>query len=65
MLESGSQSLGWKLPLVRGLWGQCPRCGASPLFRSYAKPVAHCAFCGEAWGMMRADDFPPYATLFM
>src|SRR5277367_6568576 len=57
--------LGWKLSVTRGLRGRCPRCGSGPLFRSYVRPVARCTSCGEAWGEMRADDFPPYATLLI
>lgn len=60
-----SRSLGWKLSIARGFRGRCPRCGSGQLFRGYIKPVAHCASCGEAWAEMRADDFPPYATLFI
>jgi uncharacterized protein (DUF983 family) len=56
--------LGWQTALLRGWRGRCPRCGDGRLFRRYLKPVERCAVCGETWGALRADDFPPYATLF-
>ena len=50
--------------MLRGWRGRCPRCGDGKLFGRYITPVEHCAACREAWGVLRADDFPPYATLF-
>ncbi|MHC8510010.1 MAG: DUF983 domain-containing protein [Rhodospirillales bacterium] len=51
--------------LVRGMKRLCPACGQGRLFRAYLKPVSECAFCGEALGEIRADDFPPYITMFI
>jgi uncharacterized protein (DUF983 family) len=49
----------------RGLIGRCPQCGDGALFDGYSKVVDHCAACGEALHHHRADDFPPYATIFI
>lgn len=51
--------------MLRGFRHRCPNCGASGLFRRYLKPVGHCAQCGEAYGHIRADDFPPYLTILV
>jgi uncharacterized protein (DUF983 family) len=49
----------------RGLREHCPNCGRGALFRRYLKPVERCAVCGEAYGHIRADDFPPYLTILV
>lgn len=49
----------------RAMTGRCPACGQGALFKSYLKPVDHCAACGEAWGHIRADDAPPWLTILI
>lgn len=49
----------------RGLRLRCPCCGEAPAFRGYLKVVERCARCGEPLGRIRADDFPPYLTIFV
>lgn len=49
----------------RAFAGRCPRCGVSPLFRSYLKPVDNCTHCGEAWSEIRADDAGPWLTILI
>ncbi|SJZ56291.1 DUF983 domain-containing protein [Consotaella salsifontis] len=51
--------------LLKGLKCRCPRCGEGALFSSYLKTVDHCAACGEAIHHHRADDLPPYITVFI
>ncbi|MBX6368452.1 MAG: DUF983 domain-containing protein [Rhodospirillales bacterium] len=51
--------------VLRGWRRLCPRCGRGRLLRSFLKPVEACSDCGEAYGHMRADDFPPYLTIFI
>lgn len=51
--------------LVRGAKGQCPRCGEAKLFRAFLKPVDHCPACQQDWSKQRADDFPPYISIFL
>ena len=43
----------------------CPVCGEGRLFASYLKPVDRCAHCGEDMSHHRADDAPPYMTIFI
>ncbi len=50
--------------LARGLRGRCPACGEGRIFRSYLKVVDHCAECDAPLGAVRADDAPPYFTIF-
>ncbi|WP_416897985.1 MAG: DUF983 domain-containing protein [Minwuia sp.] len=51
--------------LVRGLSRRCPSCGEGRLLHSYVKVNDHCPACGEAMHHHRADDMPPYLTIFI
>jgi uncharacterized protein (DUF983 family) len=51
--------------VMRGLRGRCPGCGQGRLFKSYLKQVDHCAECRENWSEVRADDGPPWLTIFV
>ena len=60
----------WPVPkmataLKRGLLCQCPACGQSNLFNGYLRVVRECAGCGAPLGSARADDAPPYFTIFI
>lgn len=53
----------------RAVWNgmrlRCPHCGKGHLFRSYLKVVDKCDVCGEELFHHRADDFPPYISIFI
>jgi uncharacterized protein (DUF983 family) len=49
----------------RGLRQCCPACGNGRLFGKYLKVVDRCAACGEEMHHHRADDAPPYFTIFI
>ncbi|MCB8837081.1 DUF983 domain-containing protein [Aurantimonas sp. VKM B-3413] len=51
--------------LLRGLRCRCPNCGEGKLFRAYLKSVEACNVCGEEIHHHRADDLPPYLTVFI
>jgi uncharacterized protein (DUF983 family) len=51
--------------LLKGARGLCPACGKGRLFRSYLKVADNCPSCGEAFHHQRADDAPPYFTMFV
>lgn len=51
--------------LLRGLLGECPACGETHLFRGYLRVVDKCAHCDAPLGEVRADDAPPYFTIFV
>lgn len=51
--------------LGRGLRGRCPACGEGRLFRAYLKVDDTCPACGEELHHQRADDAPPYVTMFI
>lgn len=51
--------------MMRGFLNRCPACGSGKLFRSYIKPVDHCAACNEDYRPQRADDLPPYLVIFI
>ncbi len=59
----------WPVPalgtaLLRGLRCRCPACGQTDMFRGYLRVVDACANCGAPLGSARADDAPPYFTIF-
>jgi len=49
----------------RGIACRCPACGRGPLFSSYIKVADRCPVCGEELHHHRADDAPPYFTIFI
>ncbi len=55
-----------RLPAMwRGAKSQCPACGERGLFRAYLKVSDNCSHCGLALDGHRADDAPPYFTIFI
>ena len=51
--------------LLRGTACRCPACGRGSLFTSFLKVAERCAVCGEELHHHRADDAPPYFTIFI
>ncbi|HYE48939.1 MAG TPA: DUF983 domain-containing protein [Azospirillaceae bacterium] len=51
--------------VMRGLARRCPCCGGRTLFAGYLKVSENCAACGLETGGFRADDAPPYFTIFL
>jgi uncharacterized protein (DUF983 family) len=51
--------------MLRGFRGKCPSCGSGRLFTRYLKVTDTCPACGEALHHHRADDAPPYFTIFI
>ncbi len=51
--------------IARGARFCCPNCGSRTLFSSYLKVSPACTRCGEELFHHRADDAPPYFTIFL
>lgn len=52
--------------MLRGLVCRCPNCNEGKLFSGYLRAVPNCSVCGESYdGLHRADDLPPYLTVFV
>jgi uncharacterized protein (DUF983 family) len=49
----------------RGVRNRCPSCGEGRIFAGYLKVVGACSHCGAPLGRLRADDAPPYFTIFL
>ncbi len=49
----------------RGLLRRCPACGQGHAFGGYLKLAETCSVCDTPLGSIRADDFPPYLTIFI
>lgn len=58
-------SRSWWDAMKRGSRATCPSCGQGRLFRSYLKVSDTCPACGETLHHHRADDAPPYFTIFI
>lgn len=54
----------WKA-MLKGMRSRCPRCGTGKLYRSYLKVVDQCTSCDLELHHQRADDAPPYFTMFI
>jgi uncharacterized protein (DUF983 family) len=57
--------VGWLPAVLRGIKGQCPRCGEAALFGKWLKPVDRCPHCRQDWSIQQADDFPAYLGIFV
>ncbi len=50
--------------MLRGLRGDCPCCGTPGLFNGWLRVSDTCRSCDAPLGEVRADDAPPYFTIF-
>ncbi|GGK27425.1 DUF983 domain-containing protein [Salinarimonas ramus] len=55
----------WPLGIRRGLACRCPACGEGRAFRGFLKVADACEACGQELHHHRADDLPPYVTIFI
>jgi uncharacterized protein (DUF983 family) len=60
----------WPVPdlltaMGRGATNRCPACGLTHLFRGFLTVAPICTACGAPLGEFRADDAPPYFTIFI
>lgn len=55
----------WKQAMLRGAKGCCPACGTGKMFASFLKVKPVCDSCGLRLDAHRADDMPPYITMFI
>lgn len=51
--------------MAHGALWRCPACGKGALFARYLRVADACPSCGEALHHHRADDAPPYFTIFI
>ncbi len=49
----------------RGVFGRCPVCGQGKLFAGWLSVRPVCEHCAAPLGLIRADDAPPYFTVFI
>lgn len=48
----------------RGMMGKCPACGEPDLFKNFLSTNDLCPHCGEEIFHHRADDGPPFFSMF-
>ncbi len=51
--------------LWRGARNRCPVCGEGKVFAGYLRVARECTHCHAPLGRLRADDAPPYFTIFI
>jgi uncharacterized protein (DUF983 family) len=51
--------------MMAGLRHRCPSCHSAPLYAKYLKVADTCSGCGTDLHHHRADDAPPYFTIFI
>lgn len=51
--------------VLRGMRCKCPSCGVGAVFDGYLSVKQSCETCGEELHHHRADDAPPYFTIFI
>jgi uncharacterized protein (DUF983 family) len=54
-----------RIALWRGVRARCPACGAGRLFDGWLRVRDTCDVCAAPLGLIRADDAPPYFTVFI
>jgi len=62
---AGEATPGFWPAIKRGLLNRCPFCGEGRIFDGYLKVVPECSHCHAPLGKLRADDAPPYFTIFV
>ena len=63
-LDAG-ENRSWKQAMWRGFTCSCPACGKGHMFGAFLKVADSCDACGEELHHHRADDAPPYFTMFI
>jgi uncharacterized protein (DUF983 family) len=61
----GAAALPMTTALWRGCTGYCPACGKGRLFSGFLRVSPVCSACQAPLGNIRADDAPPYFTVFI
>lgn len=51
--------------MLQGALCRCPNCQTGRLFGGFLKVSDTCSHCGETYSHHRADDAPPYFTIFI
>ncbi|MBS7790145.1 DUF983 domain-containing protein [Roseococcus sp. SDR] len=54
-----------RVSLWRGARNRCPVCGEGHVFQGYLRVAKECEVCHAPLGKLRADDAPPYFTIFL
>jgi uncharacterized protein (DUF983 family) len=54
----------WRVPIVRGLAGRCPRCGKGKLFDGFLAMAPRCEVCGLDYSFVDSADGPAFFVMF-
>lgn len=61
----GAAANGWFDALWRGFRHRCPRCDHAGMLEGFLRIRPECSGCGLKLAEFRADDAPPYFTIFI
>jgi uncharacterized protein (DUF983 family) len=61
----GTVATSWFDALWRGFRHRCPRCDHAGILEGFLRIRPRCVGCGLELGEFRADDAPPYFTIFI
>jgi len=64
-LSSDEVERNWQNAMLRGAQRCCPACGDGAMFDGFLKVNDACPSCGTELHHHRADDAPPYFTMFI
>lgn len=65
MTETSFPRQGKVQSIKTGLQRKCPSCESGRIFAGYLQLAKECPNCKAPVGEIRADDFPPYLTIFI
>src|SRR5436309_1512449 len=54
-----------RVPIKRGLYGRCPRCGEGRLFNGFLKLAPRCERCGLDYSFADSADGPAFFVMFL
>ena len=54
----------WRVPIMRGLAGHCPRCGKGKLFDGFLAMAPRCDACGLDYSFVDSADGPAFFVMF-
>ncbi len=63
--EAAPAGRSWRVGVARGFRRRCPQCGEDRLFDGLLTARPGCGVCGLDFSGHRADDMPPYLTIFV
>ena len=65
MRDDNTDRASWRVPIVRGICGRCPRCGKGKLFQGFLALAPRCDRCGLDYSFADSADGPAFFAMFI